>query len=154
MATRQRTRHFMAACANRRATAIPRYRKALLVDRFDDDAPGAGLGWQRIWTILTTVCHTRLWTDRNAVVFRGADQYGHNGTEQQWEACIRQLRAVAKREDRAAATAIRGATLNACIELLIRQPRGSPLFQGIGHDQPPGTPALISWLRTFQRSCT
>ena len=56
----------------------------------------------------------------------------------------------AKRDQRKGEPATHGAMLYACIELLEREPSGSP----ISHDTHRDSPALTSWLRTFHRSCT
>ncbi|KAF1778115.1 hypothetical protein GQ600_21916 [Phytophthora cactorum] len=142
-----RTKQCKAACANHQAASIPKHRRNQLDGRFQDDTEAATKEWKRIWQIMASV-------DRNEAVYRYKKISLQECAAQYWVIGTRQLRALAKREHRKAGTAIRGATLLACLELFVQDPRGSPSLSAISHDQPPGTPAIISWLRKFQISCT
>ena len=70
-----------------------------------------------------------------------------------WESGIRQLLALAKREHRGIRTVVRGALLHAGIELFTQAPRNIGASPGNSHETLPD-PDLISWLRSFQTSCT
>nr|BAP68945.1 RxLR effector candidate protein [Hyaloperonospora arabidopsidis Emoy2] len=140
-------------CAHRRAPSIPHHLRQLLMHRFQDDHRAAEEEFKRIWFVLSSICQVYLWVERNAAVFRGQISSPGGSASAFWEIGIRQLKAIALREHRLAATALRGARLHACIELLSQDPQGHPTSWDISHDRPP-TPALVSWLRTFQTSCS
>lgn len=150
----ERTSQLLLNCANRQAPAISRNLQLLIARRFQDDSEAAEKEWKRIWHIMSTVCQTTLWTVRNDVVFRDDHASVSASTARFWDTGLRQLRALTKREHRGADTAIRGARLHACLELFAQDPRGFPHHPGTSHDQLPVNPALISWLRNYQRSCT
>ena len=94
-ASRERTKQFLVACASRQAHTIQSHRMKILNDRFQDDIAAATRVWKEIWHILATMCQTRIWTDRNAAVFRAEPIDITRGTESFWASCIRQLRAIA-----------------------------------------------------------
>ncbi|KAF1772445.1 hypothetical protein GQ600_9026 [Phytophthora cactorum] len=75
---------------------------------------------------MASVCQTKLWVDRNEAVFRDKKTSLQVCAAQYWVIGTRQLRALAKREHRKADTSIRGATLLACLELFVQDPRGFP----------------------------
>uniref|UniRef100_M4B720 RxLR effector candidate protein n=1 Tax=Hyaloperonospora arabidopsidis (strain Emoy2) TaxID=559515 RepID=M4B720_HYAAE len=110
--------------------------------------------WRRIWHVLATLCQTRLWADRNDAVYQAATTDITSTMTSFWNACIRQLRAIAIREHRKRSSTIHGAMLFARIALLEHKPCGSPgvLEEVPGH--PPEPPALPARLRLYQRSCT
>ena len=70
-----------------------------------------------------------------------------------WRSGLRQLKAIAMREHRSAATAIRGARLHACLDILSQVPTDRQVSLTFSHDELT-VPALVSWFRTFQPSCT
>lgn len=150
----QRTQQFFNACASRRAHFVPPYRTAILDDRFQEDRGVAEQVWKRIWHILATICHTKLWTDRNDAVYNGTVHDLAGTTQSFWTSCVCQLRAIATREHRKEASAMMGAVQFACIELLEYAPEGSPGMSGPSLIQPPDQPGLNAWLRIYQRSCT
>ena len=153
-ASPQVLKHYFGACASRQVASIPTYRKALLADRFQEDQEAAERMWKQIWHILATICQTTLWADRNAAVYQALKKDITSTTTCFWATCIRQLRALATRAHRQVSSTVRGAMLYACIELLEHEPKGSPGLPGPSPDQPPDPPALTSWLRLYQRSCT
>ena len=130
-ATRQRTEHFMPACASRKINSIPQHRQAVIEDRFQDDSTLAKSEWKRVWHIITTICLTRLWMDRNTWIFQGA-------TDSPWplphpvylEGVHPAAPSGRTQRTRAADKAIRGATIHACIELLVWEPRGPISLRG------------------------
>ena len=113
--------------------------------------------WKRIWWILCSVCISTLWIQRNRAVHEqqrlslqgSVLEFSSNG--------LRQLRALSARERRTLHSRVQGIRLWQCIELLADTTAPSRASHHVvSHVQPPGnsTPALLIWLRTFQRSCS
>ena len=113
--------------------------------------------WKRIWWILCSVCISTLWIQRNRAVHEqqrlslqgSVLEFSSNG--------LRQLRALSARERRTLHSRVQGIRLWQCIELLDDTTAPSRASHHVvSHVQPPGnsTPALLIWLRTFQRSCS
>ena len=149
---RQRTQQFFNACASRRVYYAPLYRTSIF--RGQEDRGVAEQLWKRIWHILATMCHTKLWTDRKDSVYKAAVLDLAGTTQSFWTSCVCQLRAIATREHQKEACAMMGAVLFACIELLEYGPEGSPGMSGPSPIQRPDQPGLNSWLRIYQRYCT
>ena len=139
--------------ANRQAPAIsPRLRQRLL-KRFTEDAAAGVRVWKRIWFLMSTMCLTHLWQERNDAVFRGVLTTTSQSVTHFWESGLRQLLALAKREHRGISTVVQGALLHAAIELFTQAPRDIGVASSNSHETLPD-PDLISWLRSFQTSCT
>ena len=136
-------RHF----AKRQAPPAPNRLLHRLQKRFQE-------AYKRIWFVLSSLCQIHLWAERNVAVFRGELSNPCVKLSQILGFGLRQVKAIAIREHRSAATAVRGARLHVCTdELVLQDPRGHPPYAEISHDTLP-PPALISWLRAFQTSCT
>ena len=90
--------HFFEACASRQVHYIPLHRKRILADRFQDDVEEAERVWTRIWHLLATLCQTKIWTDRNDVMYMAASIELSGSATCFWSSCLRHLRARAKRE--------------------------------------------------------
>lgn len=142
----------LANCANRRAPSIPQAMKDQLLRRFQDDVVAGETGWTRVCFLLSSMCLTHLWTERNDAVFRGLHTTSSQSVHRFWSGGIRQLTALALREHRSAATFIQGAQLHACIEILLLEPKRSAVVDTVSHVTTP-EPVLISWLQSFQSSC-
>ncbi|EGZ06522.1 hypothetical protein PHYSODRAFT_532242, partial [Phytophthora sojae] len=72
------------------------------------------------------------------------------------QAAGQHLRALAKRKRSKPHTMVQGTRLLLCLDMYDCPLHETPQ-QVVGHVRPPGslqTPALISWLRTYQTSCT
>ena len=149
--SRRRTQDFFDVSACSRFINIPAHRNALLVICFPEDGEAAERMRRRIWHILATLCQNRLSADRNDAVYQAATTDITSTMTSFWIACIRQLKAIAIREHQKMSSAIHGAMLFECIELLEHKPCGSP---GVLEEVPGLPPALPAWLRLYQRSCT
>ena len=127
----------------------------LLKDRPDEDQEYARL-WVRIWRILSSVCNTRIWIQRNRVTFHHETVTLDGSVNEFWASGMRQLRAVAKREYRMTDTQIRGARLLLCQQLLARQPgEPSPMVTiPTQSSDSQEEPALLTRLRIYQTSCS
>ena len=139
--------------AHRRAPPLPPRLLQLLIDRFGDDHTAAADEYRRIWFVLCSLCQVHLWVERNGVIFRGKSTSPAQSALAFWRSGLRQLKAIALREHRSAATAVRGARLHACLDILSQVPTGRQASQTISHDELTD-PALVSWFRIFQTSCT
>lgn len=93
-------------CANRQAPIIPASQRALLLERFQDDAPAGEQVWRQIWFLMSSICITHLWCERNDAVFRGVQSTTSQSVEQIWTTGVRQLYALAMRERRGPATVL------------------------------------------------
>ena len=76
------------------------------------------------------MCLEHLWSERNAAVVRGALTSPSAIVKSYRERGIRQVRAIAMREHRAAAIEVRGARLYTCLEVLVKEPRRHPPYGG------------------------
>ena len=54
--------------------------------------------WTRIWHIVSSVCITSMWMQRNRVTYQQENVTIVDSVHEFWESDMRQLRAVAKRE--------------------------------------------------------
>ncbi|EGZ08287.1 hypothetical protein PHYSODRAFT_527327 [Phytophthora sojae] len=108
-----------------------------------------------MWRILCTICVTSLWIQRNRVVHQGGRVSQESSVREFRQAAGRHLRALAKRERRKPHTMVQGIRLLLCLDMYDCPLHETPQ-QVVSHVRPPGslqTPALISWLRTYQTSC-
>ena len=111
--------------------------------------------WTRIWHILSSVCITHLWMQRNRVTFQQEDVTLAGSVHKLWESGMKQLRVIAKRECRRTDTKIQGTYLMLCQRALSRQP-GEPPPQVASPVQPPDSheeSALLTRLTINQTSC-
>ena len=95
-----RLESFLANCANRCAPSISTVVQAQLERCHPDEVTAYTAVWTRIWHILSSVCITRLWMQRNRVTFQQEDVTIAGSVHEFWESGMRQLRAIAKRERR------------------------------------------------------
>ena len=93
-------------CANRQAPAIPVLQWSRSLVRFHDDAAAGELVWRRIWFLMSSICITHLWSERNDAVFRGVQSTTAQSVVRFWTTGVRQLTALAMREHRGAATVL------------------------------------------------
>ena len=135
--------------AHRRAPPLPPRLLQLLIDRFGDDHTAAADEYRRIWFVLCSLCQVHLWVERNGVIFRGKSTSPAQSALAFWRSGLRQLKAIALREHRSAATAVRGARLHACLDILSQVPTGRQAPQTISHDELTA-PALVSRFKTIQ----
>ena len=146
---------FNIFCATRRAPGLFAVVKNRLLKEHSDENQEYSKLWVRMWRILSSVCFTSLWIQRNRVTFHHETVTLDGSVNEFWASGMRQLRAVAKREYRRTDTQIQGARLLLCQLLLARQPRDpSPMVTS--PVQPPDSqeePALLTRLRIYQTSC-
>ena len=143
----------LLGCATRRAPAIPTRQDHQLLIRLQDDYEAGVKVWQRIWFLMSSICLSHLWKERNDAVFRGVQTTVAHSVARFWAHGVRQLTALAKRDHRCPDTAVQGAIMHACLDLFTLEPRDFPVASEVCHDSSP-TPVLLSWLRSFQTSCT
>ena len=118
-----------------------------------DDADAAVVVWNGIRFLMSSICLTRLWIERNDAVFKGERTSVPQSISRYWEVGIRQLTALAKREHRGVDTVIQGALLHAGLDLFTIEPRVLLETTVESHETLPD-PVLLSWLRSFQTFCT
>ena len=130
----------------------------VVVDRIEREHPDEehayATVWARLWRILSSVCITSLWIQRNQVTFQRGSVTIEGSVKDFWQTGLRQLR-VAKREYRRVDTKIQGARLLLCLRQVARQPR-DPSPQVRSPVQPPDSseaPALLTRLKIYQTSC-
>ena len=122
--------------------------------RFYEDCEEAEQMWKRMWQIIATICQNPAldWQERCSLP---GSYKGHNqNCDKFWTTCIRQVRAIATRENCRVPLAIQGAMLYACIELLEHEPSGPTGIPEATPGNPLESPPLTSWLQLCQRSCT
>ena len=56
-------------CVNRQAPEIPALQQSRLLESFQDDAAAGEQVWRRIWFLMSSICITYLWCERNDTVF-------------------------------------------------------------------------------------
>ena len=76
-----------------------------------DEADAYESIWKRIWFIVSSICITTLWVQRNRVTFQHEVVTINGSVAEFWETSMRQLRAIGKRESRRAAFQIQGTRL-------------------------------------------
>ncbi|EGZ27402.1 hypothetical protein PHYSODRAFT_476982, partial [Phytophthora sojae] len=153
---RRELRQFLWNCMSRSPPKLSSAVRARLRSAFADEVAAYEVEWNRIWWILSSICITVLWKQRNRVAHQGEQVTQHGSQQEFLKIGLQQLRALALRERRRSQTKIQGTRLLLCLGILARQPLEAPP-QGVSQVQPPDrstTPALISWLRKFQTSCT
>ena len=128
------TSNLFSNCGNSQAPPIPRRLSMRLQHRFQGDSTPLQQNFGQIWFFLSSICQEHLWSERNAVVFGGFQTSPSASVNHYWERGIRQLETIAIREHRATATAVCGARLHTCLELLIQKPYGYPPYARVSHD--------------------
>ncbi|OWZ18032.1 RxLR effector protein [Phytophthora megakarya] len=119
---------------------------------FMDDTDACEKEWKRIRWVLSTICVTTSWIQRNRVV--------HQRRELSLGGCVEEFRtnelwhlnALAKRERRNPRTIVQRMRLQTCLELLEQTPKEAPA-SGVSDVQPGDqlrVPELIPWLKTFK----
>ena len=98
---------------------------------------------------------SHLWRERNEAVFRGVQTTITHSVKSFWQHGVRQLTALAKRHHRSSDidTAVQGTILHACLDRFKMELRDHAIASDVRHDSSP-SPVLLSWLRSFQTSCT
>ena len=143
----------LIASVNRQAPSITVRQRLRLTKRFQDEADAAVVVWSRIWYLVSSICLTHLWIERNDAVFKGERTSVPQSISRYWEVGIRQLTVLAKREQRGVDTVVQGALLHAGIDLFNIEPGVFSETRVESHETLPD-PVLLSWLRSFQTSCT
>ena len=146
---------FRFNCASRSAPTLSKVvEDRLRRDHPDEDMEYAKV-WRRLWRLLSSICVTTLWIQRNRVVFKREAVTLAESVDEFWQTGMRQLRAVAKREFRRTETRIQGARMLLCHRQIARQPR-EPSPMVTSPVQPPDSneaPALLTRLKIYQTSC-
>ena len=137
---------------NRQAPALPDRQRIRIHQKLPEDSVAGVVVWDRLWFIMSSICLTHLWRERNDAVFRGKQTAALRSAEHFWEVGIWHLNAVAKREHRGPDTAVAGAIMHTCIDLFTLEPRDGLIHSEDSYDQPPIL-ELLYWLGSFQTSC-
>ena len=116
-------RHFLANCASRRAPELSKVVQERLTRHHPDEVDAYAAVWKRIWRILSSICITSLWIQRNRVTFQRAQVTIANSVNEFWTTSMRQLRAVAKRDSRRPDTKLDGTRLMLCQRVIASEPR-------------------------------
>jgi hypothetical protein len=145
---------FQKYCASRTAPPLSTVIKQQLQQRYPDEEEDYWKTWKRTWRILSSICVTSLWIQRNRAVFNEESVSIEESTNEYWTTGIRQLTAIAKRERRSPDKNEQGTRLLQCLTALERLPHempptGASLAQPPGH---PNEPALLARLRINQTS--
>ena len=128
--------------------------REVLKQVFPDHADIAGQAWKRIWWIACSVCVTTLWTQRNRNIHKQESASTEQEVAEVKQVLLRQLRAVAMKEQRRDRDVRNGVYLQLATELFqdtigTRQPiLHSPRYRQ------ETSPGVLDWLMTFQKSCT
>ena len=149
--------HYAGHCMARQPPPLSRPMMQRLRVAFGDTMEAYIVQWKRIWWILCSVCISTLWIQRNQVVHEQLQLSLQGSVREVCANGLRQLRALSARERRKLHSRVQGIRLWQCIEILDASTVPSRASHPVvSHVQPPNhsTPALLIWLRTFQRSCT
>ena len=138
---------------NRQAPSISVSKRLRLTKRFLNDADAAVAVWHMIWFLMSSICLTHLWVERNTAVFKGERTSVSRSISRYWEVGIRQLTALSKREHRGVDTVVQKALLHAGLDLFTIEPRVFSETTEDRHERLPD-PVLLSWLKSFQTPCT
>ena len=124
--------------------------------RDPEDIDQFATAWRTIWEVAGTIIITMLWQHRVDSVFRNVNVPLQASEALIWRRVQLQLRALIKRLHCRADTAVRGAQLAACFDIFISSPRGQSGFssRAASHRHCLDPPALLTWLTTYQKSCT
>ena len=147
--------YFLVNSASRHAPELSKVVQEQLARNHPDEVAAYAAVWDRIWLILSSICITSLWIQRNRVTFQEAEVTIAGSVHEFWETSMRQLRAIAKQECRRTDKKIQGTRLMLCHRAIARQPR-EPSPQVTYPVQPPDSteePALLTRLRIYQTSC-
>lgn len=137
---------------NRQAPVLPARQRIRIHNQLLDDLDAGVAAWNRIWFLMSSICLSHLWSERNDAVFRGVQSTASHSAARFWELGLH-LTALAKREHRGPDTAVVGALLHTCLDLFALEPRDGSVSSGDSYDALP-YPKLVSWLRMYQTSCT
>jgi hypothetical protein len=145
---------FRNNCASRKAPPLSATTKKRIQETHPDEVKQYQEEWKRLWRILTSICLTSLWTQRNRVIFQQEEVTAESSAQEYWTTAMRQLRAVAKRERSKPDKQIQGIRLSLCQQALDDRSREhSPRV--MSPVQPPDlnkAPALLTRLRKYQTS--
>lgn len=103
---------FLTSCASRSPPAIAPELSYRLRCVFQDEVAEYEREWKRIWWILSTICVTVLWSQRNRVVHQGSHVTIESSVAAFQATGLRQLRALAKRTMNSADHDTRNASIN------------------------------------------
>jgi len=152
--TEQQVEQLQRQCASRTAPRLSEHTARRLKTDFPDEDEQVAKQWRRIWHIMSSVCVTSLWIQRNRVIFQHETITIEQSREEFWGTGSRQVQALAKRERRRPDTLLQGTWLLLCCEAFDEQPREKSTRK-TGPVQPPSSkesPALLTRLRQYQAS--
>jgi hypothetical protein len=141
-------------CAKRQAPPLSATTKQRINRQHPDEETEISKTWKRMWRILSSVCTTSLWIQRNRVVFQQEEVTAESSAQWFWETAMRQLRAIATRERRKPDTQLQGIRLLLCQQVLEDRSR-EHAPQVVSPVHPPDlikAPALLTRLRQYQTS--
>eukprot|EP00644_Phytophthora_capsici_P003453 jgi/Phyca11/549079/estExt2_Genewise1Plus.C_PHYCAscaffold_310143 len=145
---------FQPNCANRQAPPLSAFMRASIRSSFFDEEQEYTEEWKRMWRITSSICSTNLWMQRNRTIFQQEKTTEELSVKAFWSTAMRQLKAIARREQRKPETQEKGTRLRICQAALASRPRERPP-RVVSPVQPPDLskePALLTRLRTTQTS--
>jgi len=141
-------------CANRQAPTLSVKTARRLKADYPDTEDQVTKQWKRLWHVLSSVCITTLWIQRNRVMSQHEEITLAQSVQEFWTTGLRQFQALGKRERRHPETLLQGTWLLLCCAELEKPPREQTQHQ-TRPVQPPHSqelPELLTRLRQFQAS--
>ena len=140
---------YKQAALSRSAPELPTSVREIIKQVFPDHADIAGHAWKRIWWIACSVCVTTLWAQRNRNIHKQESASTEQEVAEVKQVLLRQLRAVAMKEQRRDRDVRNGVYLQLATELFqdtigTRQPiLHSPRYRQVK------SPGVLDWLMPF-----
>ena len=145
---------YKQAALSRTAPELPPKVRVDIEQMFPDTADIAGRAWTRIWWIACSVCMTTLWMQRNRSVHKQESASAEQEAAEVKQVLLRQLRAVAIKEQRQRHDVSSGVYLRLATEMFQDSiVNRRPVLHSPCNRQETA-PGVLEWLRTFQKSCT
>ncbi|EEY65150.1 uncharacterized protein PITG_16345 [Phytophthora infestans T30-4] len=112
--------------SRRQAPPLLAIMKTSIRSSFPDEVPEYTEEWRRMWRITSSICSTNLWMQRNRTIFQQEETTDEVSVKAFWSTAIRQLTAIARREQRKPETQEKGTRLRICQAALASRPREHP----------------------------
>ena len=122
---------------NRQAPILPDRQRIRIHHMLPDDFASGVAFWDRLKFIMSSICLTHLWSERNDAFFRGLQTKVLHRATLFWDVGIRHLTALEKREHRSPGTVVAGVILHTCIDLFTLEPRDESVYSRGSYDQLP-----------------
>ncbi|EGZ14570.1 hypothetical protein PHYSODRAFT_505967, partial [Phytophthora sojae] len=117
---------FKANCMSRSPPKLSSVMQARLQATFTDEVEAYVIEWNRVWWILSSICITVLWIQRNRVTHQQGQVTQQGSKQEFWKTGLQQLRALARRERWHPHTKIQGTRLLLCLGMLARPLQEAP----------------------------